>query len=74
MAFLVSGECVVDEHDKPIGEIECIRDGVSDRAKPDRWQARLYGPSWPAFTEHDTREEALDAISQAYWRINDNSA
>lgn len=64
MTYLVFGECVVDEHDKAVGEIEHVRDGV--------WQARLYGPSWPAFTEHRTREEARDAISQAYWRMKDN--
>ena len=63
MTYPVSGELVVDEHDRPIGEIEHIRDGV--------WQARLYGPSWPAFTEHHTRKEALDAITQAYWRMKD---
>lgn len=59
MPHLVTGECVVDERDHAVGEIEHIRDGV--------WQARLYGPNWPAFTEHHTREAALDAISQAYF-------
>lgn len=63
MPHLVTGECVVDERDRAVGEIERIRDGV--------WQARPYGPSWPAFTEHHTQEEALDAVTQAYWRMKD---